>query len=128
MSTLIKLTCICGRVDMCISPKFLVVTGAFLAHLCLGHVSHNFSLFASLGVEILERLASPCSGGSGQCWKGSMGRQLFKESHSDPMFGALWLWELVVGTPRTGVQKVLTQRVSECLLSRSSLHFLSLHL
>lgn len=113
---------------MCINPKFVLVTGAFLARLCLGQVFYSFSLFAPVGVEILERLASPCSGGSGQCWKGSTGRQLFKESPSDPVFGFLQVWKLVVGTPGTGVQEVLTQRVSQRLLSRSSLPFLNLHL
>lgn len=51
----------CGYVHQ---SKIRVVTDAFPAGLCLGQVSHNFSLFAPVGVEILERSwPSPCSGG-----------------------------------------------------------------
>lgn len=76
MSALVKLFCVC--VDRGINPRFVVVTTAFLAGLCLGQVSHHCYLFAPAGVEISER-SWPCPCPVAQCWKVSRGRQLFKE-------------------------------------------------
>lgn len=74
MGALLELLCIRVCVDLCIHPTFAVVTDAFLAGLCLGQVSHRFSLFAPVGVEILvSSWPSPCSGGSEQRWKVSTG-------------------------------------------------------
>lgn len=129
MNTLIKLTCthtwvwiyVCIQIfssKQCISGRF-VFRGGLCQH------SEFVSVMSLLWWKAWRSSPGICSSDSKQCYKLSIRRLLFKESHFNHIFWFLWVWKLLLWVLlRTGMQKGLTQHACESFSSRSLLHFL----